>query len=234
MTNRPKEITMRYSGETDREIKEVTISETDTVRVILSRLKAKSNFHLADSEDKPFGIEDVPFGYVSIPSSPPLRLLHGSALRGKVREATIRKDNRIVVEARFRDGKAVFPRGVQPTYATVLEQARDNFGITDPCHIEKVRADEDRILVDIEVGEDNGWFTEKACPPLKLADDKIYAESVGTGGWGSPLLLHQCKQEQQQQQRLLRKLSESKTSSFTILKRMKWNPLEERRNTEMH
>jgi hypothetical protein len=48
MTNRQKEITMRYSGDPDREIKEVTITETDTVRVILSRLKAKSNFHLAD------------------------------------------------------------------------------------------------------------------------------------------------------------------------------------------
>jgi hypothetical protein len=164
MTNRPKEITMRYTGETDREIKEVTISETDTVRVILSRLKAKSNFHLADSEDKPFGIEDMPFGYVSIPSSPPLKLLHGSALRGKVREATMRKDNRIAVQVNFRDGKSVYPRGVQPSYAAVLDQAGDNFGITDPCHIGKVRADEDRILIDIELGEDNGWFTEKACP----------------------------------------------------------------------
>jgi hypothetical protein len=185
MTNRPKEITMRYSGKTDREIKEVTISETDTVRVILSRLKAKSNFHLADSEDKPFGIEDIPFGYVSIPSSPPLKLLHGSALRGKVRESTPRKDNRIAVEVHFEGNKAVFPRGVQPTYTTILEHAATNFGMTTPVCLERIRADEDRILVDIKLGDEALWFIEKACPPLNLSDDKIYAESVGTGGWGS-------------------------------------------------
>jgi hypothetical protein len=71
MTNRRKEIQMRYSAGEDREIKEVTLGENDTSRIILSRLKAGSNFHLADSNGKPFAIEDCPFGYVSLASNPP-------------------------------------------------------------------------------------------------------------------------------------------------------------------
>jgi hypothetical protein len=113
MTNRQKEITMRYSGEGDREIKDITITETDTVRVILSRLKAKSNFHLADVSGKPFAMEDFPFGYVSAAVNPPLQLLHGSALKGKTRDPTPRKDNRIAVEVRIKDEKHAFIRGAQ-------------------------------------------------------------------------------------------------------------------------
>jgi hypothetical protein len=185
MTNRQKEITMRYSVETDREIKEVTITETDTVRVILSHLKAKSNFHLADVTGKPFGMEDFPFGYVSSAINPPLQLLHGSALKGKVRDPTPRKDNRIAVETKFKDEKYTFIRGAHPTYAMILEDVISRCSISDPCHIERVRAEEDRIFVDIELGEDAHWFTEKACPPLKLSEDRILAEATGTGGLGS-------------------------------------------------
>jgi hypothetical protein len=65
-----------------------------------------------------------------------------------------------------------------------LADAIANFDITDPCHIERVRAEDDRILVDIVLGNDAPWFTEKSCPPLKLSEDRIYAEATGTGGWG--------------------------------------------------
>jgi hypothetical protein len=74
---------MRYSCEPDNEIKEIQLGEDETVRVILLRLKAKSNFHLTDHADRPFGIDDYPFGYVSAPTNPPLKLSHGSALSGK-------------------------------------------------------------------------------------------------------------------------------------------------------
>jgi hypothetical protein len=183
MTNKQKEVMMRYSGETDREIKEIPITETDTVRVILSRLKTKSNFHLADHNGKPFGIEDYPFGYVSVPSNPPLQVLHGSDLHGKVREQTQRKDGRIGLEVNFEGNRAVFVRGIAPTYTKVLEDAVSNFAITEPCCIE--RAEEDRIVVEIVKGSDANWLTDKACPPLKIAEDRIYAESIGTGGWGN-------------------------------------------------
>jgi hypothetical protein len=184
MTNRRKEIPMRYSSGADRAINEISISEDDTVRAVLLRLKPGSNFHLADVNDKPFGIDDYPFGYVSIAANPPLQILHGSALKGKKRDPTPKKDNRIATEIRFRDLKTVFARGVQPTYAKALTDAISSFSITDPCHIERVRAEDDRIIIEIALGEDAPWFTEKSCPPLKLSEDKIYAESTGTGGWG--------------------------------------------------
>jgi hypothetical protein len=134
---------------------------------------------------KPLGMEDYPFGYVSSVVNPPLQLLHGSALKGKVRELTPRKDNRIAVETRFKDEKHTFIRGAHPTYAILLEDIIARCSITDPCHIERVRAIDDRIFVDVELGEDTHWLTEKACPPLKLSEDRILAESTGTGGWGS-------------------------------------------------
>jgi ribonuclease HI len=71
MTNRRKEISMRCSSGADGEIKEVPISEDDTVKIILLRIKAGSNFHLADNNDKPFGVDDCPFGYVSTAANPP-------------------------------------------------------------------------------------------------------------------------------------------------------------------
>jgi hypothetical protein len=74
---------------------------------------------------------------------------------------------------------------MQPTYAKATADAISNFGITDPCFIEKVRAEDDRIIIEFATGIDSPWFTEKACPPMKLSDDKIYQESTGVGGWGS-------------------------------------------------
>jgi hypothetical protein len=54
MTNRRKEIPMRYSCDPDGEIKEIPISEDDSVRIILSHIKAKSNLHLTDHGNRPF------------------------------------------------------------------------------------------------------------------------------------------------------------------------------------
>jgi hypothetical protein len=102
----------------------------------------------------------------------------------KKRNSSVKKDNRIAIEVRFGEDKAVFARGALPTYAKAMADAISNFGITDPCHIERVRAVDDRIFIEIALGVDAPWFTEKSCPPLKLSDDKLYAESVGTGGWG--------------------------------------------------
>jgi predicted metalloprotease len=73
MTNRRKEIAMRYSSGEDRAIKEVMISEDDTARAILLRLKAGSNFHLADVNEKSFGADEHLFGYVPVAANPPYK-----------------------------------------------------------------------------------------------------------------------------------------------------------------
>jgi hypothetical protein len=124
MTNSQKEIMMRYSSGPDKEINEIAISESDTIRVILMRLKAKENFHLTDESGRPFRMEDFPFGYVSIAPSQPLQLSHGSALKGKARDPTPRRDRRIAVEVTFgKDKKLTFVRGAHKTYIAILEHA---------------------------------------------------------------------------------------------------------------
>jgi hypothetical protein len=186
MTNRRKEILLRYCTERDRTIKEVPISEDDTPQSVLLKLKAESNFHLTDEGGHPFAMDDWLFGYCSFAANPTLKLLHGSALMArKTRTKSVKKDNRIATELRFRDEKAVFARGVQPSYAKATADAISNFGITDPCFIERVRAEDDRIIIEFATGIDSPWFTEKACPPMKLSDDRLYQESTGVGGWGS-------------------------------------------------
>jgi hypothetical protein len=72
MTNRRKEILMRYSGGADNEIKEIPISEDDTPRSVLTRIKAGGNFHLTDVEGHPFAMDDCLFGYCSFATNPPL------------------------------------------------------------------------------------------------------------------------------------------------------------------
>jgi hypothetical protein len=173
----------------DSEIKEVPISEDDTVRIILSRIKAKCNFHLTDVNNKPFGMDDYPFGYVSTAAKPPLKLLHGSVPMGKKRDPTPRKDNRMAIEVRFNDVKAVYARNAQGspmTYAQILSETAAAHSPTIPCRIERVRAEDDRISVEIVRGDDTHWFSEKPCPPLKISEDRLVAEAAGTGGWGSP------------------------------------------------
>jgi hypothetical protein len=58
MTNRRKEVTLRYRTEHDAEIKEVHISENDTPHSVLLKLKAASNFHIADDGGHPFEMDD--------------------------------------------------------------------------------------------------------------------------------------------------------------------------------
>jgi hypothetical protein len=177
---------LRYHTEHDRTIKEVPISEDDTPKPVLLRLKAESNFHLMDESGHPFAMDDYLFGYCTFAANSPLKVLHGSALMTrKTRKESPKKDNRIATEFRFRDEKAVFAREVQPTYAMATADAISFFGIRDPCFIERVRAEDDRIFIDFATGIDSPWFTEKACPPLTLADDKLSQESTGVGGWGS-------------------------------------------------
>jgi hypothetical protein len=169
MTNSRKEIPLRYSSEADPEIKEIQIGEDDSVRVILTRLKAKSNFHLTDHASRPFGINDYPFGYVSASTNHPLKLLHGSALMGKIRDPTPRKDNRVAVEVKVGDAKSVYARtgpGAPQGYSRLLSDMVIKHGITEACHIDKVRAENDRISVEIAPGPAPDWFTEKICPPL--------------------------------------------------------------------
>jgi hypothetical protein len=176
---------MRYSSGADGEIKETPITEDDTPRSVLLRLKAGSNFSIADSDGRPFAMEDSLFGYCSFAVNPPVQLLHGSALATKkTSNPSQRKDNHIALQVNFKEGKAVFQREAQPKYAKAMADAISNFSIAGPCHSERVRAEDDRILVEIAEGEDAPWFTEKACPPMKLSDDKIFQESSGVGGWG--------------------------------------------------
>jgi hypothetical protein len=66
-----------------------------------------------------------------------------------------------------------------------VADSKAHFEIADPVFIEKVRAEEDRIIVECAIGIDAPCFTEKACPPLKLSEDRIYQESTGVGGWGT-------------------------------------------------
>jgi ribonuclease HI len=186
MTNRRKEVMMRYCTEHDRTIKEVSISEDDTPASVLLKLRAESNFHITDDKGRPFAMDDNLFGYCTSAANPPLKLLHGSALATKkTREPTKKKDNRIVTEIRCGDEKTTFARGLQPNYAKAVVDAKAHFGIADAVFIEKVRAEDDRIIIECGVGIDAPWFTEKACPPLKISEDRIYQESTGVGGWGT-------------------------------------------------
>jgi hypothetical protein len=185
MTDRRKEVLLRYCTEQDSSIREIPISEDDTPQSVLLKLRAEANSHLTDEGGHPFAMDDNLFGYVTFAANPPLKLLRASALMTrKTRISTKKKDNRTATEIRLGDENTVFIRGVQPNYTKVLVDAKDFFG-KDPIHIERVRAEDYRIIVEIAEGIDAPWFTEKACPPLKLADDRLYQEATGVGGWGT-------------------------------------------------
>jgi ribonuclease HI len=186
MANRRKEATLRYSGERDAEILEISIGEDETT-LILSRLKAKSNFHLTDHANRPFGLDDFLFGYVTTPGNPPLKLLHGSVPMGKKREPTPKKDNRIAIEVKVGSAISVYSRSgpaAPQGYSRLLSDSVIKHSLVGSHCISSVRAVEDRILVEITPGDPLPWFSEKVCPPLKSADDKLLTNSVGTGGWG--------------------------------------------------
>jgi hypothetical protein len=187
MTNSRKEIQMRYSGEGDGEIKSLMIGENDTTRMILLALKAKSNFHLTDSENHPFALDDCPFGYISVPANPPLKFLHGSVPLRKPREPTPKKDSRMAIEVKIGGAISVYSRS-NPTppqkYSGLLAEMISKQGLMGDWHIERVRAVEDRILIEIAEGEPLSWFCESVCPPLRSEDDKLLRASYGVGGWG--------------------------------------------------
>jgi hypothetical protein len=57
-------------------------------------------------------------------------------------------------------------------------------GLTEAWHVPKVRAIDDRIQVEIVKGDSPDWFVEKVCPPLRSAEDRLFMDSTGVGGWG--------------------------------------------------
>jgi hypothetical protein len=185
MTDRGEEVTLRYQVRGETEIKKILINENDTPHSILLRLKAETNFHIADDGGHPFEMDDNLFGYCTFAANPPVKVLHGSALLSrKCRVRTPKKDNRIALEVRLGDDKTTFARGIQASYAKVLSDVKDYFSKPEPCHIACIRVEDDRIILECATGIDAPWFTEKACPPLKLADDKLYQEASSVGGWG--------------------------------------------------
>jgi hypothetical protein len=126
MTNKRKEVTMRYHTELDPTIKEVSITEDDTPKMILAKLSLKDNFFITDSNGNPFGNDDSLFGYCTLQENPPVQGLHGSALRTrKARVLTPKKDNRIKTEIRMGDERTVFARGVQTTCENVRRRSGD-------------------------------------------------------------------------------------------------------------
>jgi hypothetical protein len=162
MSNMRRGVMMRYRTERDPSIKEIPISEDDTPSSVVLKLKAGSNFHITDDGDHPFAMDDNLFGYGTFAANPPLKLLHGSALlTRKTRAPTQKKDHRIATEIRLGDEKTTFARGVQPTYAKALSDAKTFFAKDEPCFIERVRAQEDRIIIECAVQIDSPWFTEK-------------------------------------------------------------------------
>jgi hypothetical protein len=178
----------------DPSIKEVSITEDDTPKMILEKLGLKENFHITDSNGNPFDNGDSLFGYCTIEGNPPVQVLHGSALRTrKARVLAPKKDNRIRQIIAMGDERMVFERGVQPTYALALKAGREANGLPDTWQIERVRAEEDRIFIECADGADASWFSEKACPPLKISEDKIYQDAtrVPPGGWGRSVQSHQ-------------------------------------------
>jgi hypothetical protein len=188
MTNRKKEVIMRYHTELDPTIKELPISEDETPATALLKLKVGQNFHLVDNHRVLFAANDSLFGYCSVIENPPIELIHGSVPHSrKARELTKKKDGRIKLEIRYGDERAIFARGVQKTYAKVAADAKDYWSIADPVHISCVRAEDDRIIVECATGIDAPWFTEKACPPLELEKDRIYQDAAKgqVGGWGT-------------------------------------------------
>jgi hypothetical protein len=121
MTNTRRKVMIRYHTELDATIKEILISEDDTPKSVLLKLKAQPNFFIADEGRHPFGNEDSMFGYCTFVANPPVQLLHQSALISrKARVQTPKKDHRFAIELRCGDEKTVSARGILLTYAKAL------------------------------------------------------------------------------------------------------------------
>jgi hypothetical protein len=186
MTNRKREVPLRYTLGRDAEVKEVLISETDTPRAVVSRLK-QDGFQIVDPAGNPFSQEDSLFGYATMRGALPVKILHGSAMRTtKARVKTPRQDNRAKVEIKFDHKRFEFARGLYPTYQKLLEECRKAEKLPYTWQIWAIRAEEDRIIVECVDGVIPFLFSEKACPPMKLSEDPIYqnAVRVPSGSWG--------------------------------------------------
>jgi hypothetical protein len=86
----------------------------------------------------------------------------------------------------FGDEKAVFARELHRSYAKLVGDGREQFGKSEDWKIERMRAEEDRIIIECAEGADPFWFSEKTCPSLRLSEDGIYqaATRVSPGMWG--------------------------------------------------
>jgi hypothetical protein len=93
----------------------------------------------------------------------------------------------MVVEVISKNARSVYSRtvpGAPQGYSRILTDTSVKYGVAGPCHIAKVRAEDDRIMIEIAEGDPIPWFSEKACPPLRSEEDRLLAGSTGTGGWG--------------------------------------------------
>jgi hypothetical protein len=131
--------------------------------MVIVKLRYEQNFWVADTNGHPFGDGDRLFGTV-----------------------TPKKDNRMRNLVIFGDEKAVFARELHRSYVKLVEEGRAQFGKSGDWKIERIHAEEDRIIVECAEGADSSWFSEKMCPPLRLSEDGIYqaATRVPPGMWG--------------------------------------------------
>jgi hypothetical protein len=113
MTNRRKEAVLRYQIGDEPEVLEMKVSEIDTPPQIILRSGKQGNFHVADQSGTPFAKDDNIFGYATNEINPPVKILHGSALRTrKPRLPTPKKDGRMKVETRFGGDVMSFDREI--------------------------------------------------------------------------------------------------------------------------
>jgi hypothetical protein len=189
MTNKRKDVVLRYSFGNTTEVHEVLIGENDTPPQVTLKVGKQGNFYVVDPNGVPFGKDDSLFGYATTQEALPVQILHGSALRTlKTRALTPKKDNRIKVECRFGDEKQCFERSAYQSYKDLVEDNCRAHSLPDSWQIASVREEDDRIIVVCEDGANPFWFIEKMCPALKIMQDKIYANAtrVPPGSWSAP------------------------------------------------
>jgi hypothetical protein len=81
MTNKRKEVTLRYSFENKAEVHEMLIGENDTPPQATLKAGKQGNFYVVDDKGVPFAKDDSLFGYATFPGSLPVQILHRSALK---------------------------------------------------------------------------------------------------------------------------------------------------------
>jgi hypothetical protein len=153
MTNKRKEMTLRYTSGDDAEVHEMLIGENDTPPQAILKAWKQGNFYMLDSNGIPFAKEDSLFGYATSSDALPVQIRDGSALRTlKTRALTPKRDNRIRVECRFGNDEQVFERSVYASYKDLVDDNRREHGLPDSWQIASVRAEDDRIIVVCEDG----------------------------------------------------------------------------------